>query len=154
MKPYLRITLIYFLFGAGWIFISDRVLEFITSSADSLSHLQTYKGWFFIFITSLLLLLLIRKSHLELETKNREKVEVFDATIRAMHHILNNFLQKMTYFKVIAETSHPEREEALKQYDAVIQETAGQILKLGEISQITPKEIEKAVFKRELKPQK
>ena len=134
------------MFGSAWIFVSDRLLESLTNSASALTMLQTYKGWFFIIITSLLLLLLIRKSHLELESKNKEKVEIFNITMRAVHHILNNFLQKMTYFKEISQASDPEKKEALGHYDEVIKETSAQVIKLGEISKITPAEIEKAVF--------
>jgi hypothetical protein len=147
MKPYNRITLIYLLFGAFWIFVSDRILELFTESAYQLTVLQTYKGWVFILITSAILYMLIRRSYLELEERNKEKREVFNTTVRAMHHILNNFLHKMTYFKDITKEDAAVREEALKHYDQVIKETSAQIIKLGEITRITPVEIENAVYK-------
>ncbi|MFA7227629.1 MAG: hypothetical protein WC061_01225 [Melioribacteraceae bacterium] len=146
MKPYYKITLIYLLFGSFWIFVSDRILDLFTDSAGHLTVLQTYKGWIFIFITAILLFLLIRKSYLELEERNREKREVFNTTMRAMHHILNNFLHKMMYFRIVAEENQDAKEDALKQYDQVIKETSAQITKLGEITHITPVEIEKAVY--------
>ena len=146
MKPYHKITLIYFVFGLFWIFVSDRILDIFAGSPELLSALQTYKGFFFILITSLILFSLIRKSYLDLENREEEKMEIFHATVRAMHHILNNFLHKMTYFKILAEDNHEVKEETLKQYDSVIKETSERILKLSQITEITTDEIEKTVY--------
>lgn len=48
----------YLLFGMIWIYFSDRVAEMISMNSHALGLLQTYKGWFFIFITTLLLFIL------------------------------------------------------------------------------------------------
>lgn len=54
----LRITVLYFLTGVVWIFASDYLLEIFTSSKAILSELQTYKGWFYVTVTSFLLYIL------------------------------------------------------------------------------------------------
>ncbi len=51
----LHITLFYGLFGALWIIFSDTILLCLVSDPKVLSHLQTFKGWFFILITASLL---------------------------------------------------------------------------------------------------
>lgn len=51
----LHITLFYGLFGALWIIFSDTILLCLVSDPKALSHLQTFKGWFFILITASLL---------------------------------------------------------------------------------------------------
>ncbi len=57
----LRIVFIYALFSIAWILFSDRMLESLISDITVLGTLQTYKGLFFIGVTSLLLFALISK---------------------------------------------------------------------------------------------
>jgi diguanylate cyclase (GGDEF)-like protein len=57
----LKVPLIYVLIGGGWIFFSDSLLGWVTRDPDQLQRLQTFKGWFFVFTTALLLYLLIRQ---------------------------------------------------------------------------------------------
>lgn len=61
-KHAIRITLIYFFISVAWIFFSDRLLETVISDGQNLMKMQTYKGWFFVFITSILLFYLIKRS--------------------------------------------------------------------------------------------
>jgi len=58
-KIELRISLIYMIFGALWIILSDRVLFFFTRDSNQLTKLQTYKGWFYVFISALLIYALL-----------------------------------------------------------------------------------------------
>jgi light-regulated signal transduction histidine kinase (bacteriophytochrome) len=50
----LRIALIYAVFGALWIVLSDRALEWITGSPERAQRWQTPKGWFYIAATAAL----------------------------------------------------------------------------------------------------
>lgn len=79
-KPAVKITLIYFAAGFLWILFSDRLLEKIVSSQAMFSHLQTYKGWFFVGMTAALLFLLIRN---EMRKKNRIEDELRRARKKA-----------------------------------------------------------------------
>ncbi len=146
MKPYHKITLIYFIVGTLWIFFSDRLLVSLVNSAQVLTTLQTYKGWFFIVFTSGLLFLLVRKDYKTLMQREKEKSEIFYATMSAVHHILNNFLHKMLFFKTAAEDNNLFEKEVLDNYSKVITETTAQIKKLGEIDKITQEEIEKTAY--------
>ncbi len=56
----LLIALIYLAVGGTWILLSDRFVEMISKDPDTLTHLQTYKGWLFILLTALMLYWLIR----------------------------------------------------------------------------------------------
>lgn len=49
----LKIGLGYLVFGLLWIFFSDKFLESFAFSIDTLSTLQTYKGFFFVIISTL-----------------------------------------------------------------------------------------------------
>lgn len=48
------------MFGLLWILMSDKLLDFFISDVEKLSHIQTYKGFFFIFLTALLLFVLVQ----------------------------------------------------------------------------------------------
>lgn len=55
-----RIVSIYLLSGFLWIFLSDRILIELFDDKHTLSLLQTYKGWFYVGLTGLMLYALIR----------------------------------------------------------------------------------------------
>ena len=93
-----------------------------------------------------MLYFLIRRMYYRIQEREEEKQKVFYSTMRAVHHILNNFLNKMMFFKYSHAETNTLSEEAQKQYDDVIWATSKQIIKLGEITNISPEEIEKTVF--------
>ena len=55
-----RIVLIYALFATLWIFFSDNAVEYFVDNVTVFATLSTYKGFFFVVITSLLLYGLIK----------------------------------------------------------------------------------------------
>ena len=56
-----RIAALYALLGGFWILFSDRVLALFVADPLALTRLQTYKGWFYVAATAVLLYLLIRR---------------------------------------------------------------------------------------------
>jgi len=85
-----RITLLYLIFGLAWILLSDELLDFLFKDLETLSAAQTYKGFFFILITSLMLFILVRE-HLK--------------SIRSARELLENKIQdyKVLYEKFLAQ---------------------------------------------------
>jgi PAS domain S-box-containing protein len=69
-----RITLLYLIFGLAWILLSDELLDFLIKDLETLSDIQTYKGFFFIFITALMLFILVRE-HMKSIRTARELLE-------------------------------------------------------------------------------
>ena len=63
----LQVAVAYALLGATWIFFSDRFLESAGLDAATLTQLQTYKGWFYVFLTAVLAFVLWYFSHAKLE---------------------------------------------------------------------------------------
>lgn len=57
-----RIIVIYIVVGGLWILLSDKILAVLITDVRTLTYLQTFKGWFFIIITAVLLYLLINRS--------------------------------------------------------------------------------------------
>jgi len=71
----LNITLIYFIVAAIWIAFTDQFLNQSISDSEILTKFQTYKGWFYVSVTSIGLYLLIKthSNRLEKEIKKTEK---------------------------------------------------------------------------------
>jgi len=63
-----KIAAIYFVFSFLWILFSDKVLLLITTDPEVLTSIQTYKGWFFISISAVIIFLLIQR---EIKIKNK-----------------------------------------------------------------------------------
>ncbi|MBF4692948.1 sensor domain-containing protein [Fusibacter ferrireducens] len=57
----LKITITYTIFGVLWILLSDKILLFVSSSADQFYRISLYKGWLYIMVTAFLLFSLIYK---------------------------------------------------------------------------------------------
>ena len=71
----LKIVLIYVLIGCIWILLSDRILEWMDGGTGRLTLLQTYKGWFYVIATGVLLYLLIHRSVTEIKSSELKKQE-------------------------------------------------------------------------------
>ncbi len=95
-KIALKIALIYFLIGFLWILFSDQFLLSIGQSENSITILQTYKGWFFVSITAILLFFLIRK---EISKKNQAEELLIKAKVKAEESDLlkSAFLSNMSH---------------------------------------------------------
>jgi signal transduction histidine kinase len=92
----LKITLIYFFIGFLWILFSDQFILSITRSDNSITVLQTYKGWFFVGITAILLFFLIKN---EIRKKNEVEENLMKAKLRAEESDLlkSAFLSNMSH---------------------------------------------------------
>lgn len=95
-KIALKITLIYFLIGFLWILFSDQFILSIGRSGNSITILQTYKGWFFVSITAILLFFLIRKEIIKI---NEAEERLIKAKLKAEESDLlkSAFLSNMSH---------------------------------------------------------
>ena len=57
----LRIPLIYALFGLVWILVSDQVLLILVPDVDALVQWQTYKGWLYVILSTLIIFWLVTR---------------------------------------------------------------------------------------------
>ncbi|VVC84354.1 PAS domain S-box protein [Sideroxydans sp. CL21] len=57
-----RIVLIYAVFAGLWIVLSDEALEWFIGDSSTLQIAQTFKGWFYVAVTSLLLYFLLKRT--------------------------------------------------------------------------------------------
>lgn len=70
---------LYLLVGVLWILFSDQVVATITSDPAILTQLSIYKGWGFIFVTSLMLYLLIYRQSRALQHSERRLLTLTNA---------------------------------------------------------------------------
>jgi len=73
LLPALRVALIYLLLSVTWIAVSDRLAESLFHDPATLTTVQTWKGWLFVTVTSVLLGWLIQK---EMERYARIRTEL------------------------------------------------------------------------------
>ena len=95
-KIALKIAVIYFLIGFLWILFSDQFLLSIGQSENSITILQTYKGWFFVSITATLLFFLVRE---EIAKKNQVEESLTKAKLKAEESdiLKSAFLSNMSH---------------------------------------------------------
>jgi signal transduction histidine kinase len=64
-----RITIIYIFIGALWILFSDQLVVSLTSDPHQIQMFSTYKGWFYVLVTGILLFILVIR-----EIKRRKQI--------------------------------------------------------------------------------
>ncbi|MCS5422827.1 MULTISPECIES: GGDEF domain-containing protein [Psychrilyobacter] len=72
LKESLKIVVYYMFISFLWILFSDKILYMMVKDIEYYKLLQTYKGSFFILLTSVLLFKLIHSSYLKVETLDRQ----------------------------------------------------------------------------------
>ena len=70
-----KITFAYLIIGGTWIIFSDKLLESIITDSHILTDIQTYKGWFYVAFTAILLIFFLKKhlNKLRVAQKNAEE---------------------------------------------------------------------------------
>ena len=76
----LSISLTYAIIGALWILLSDRIVAFLFIDLYQLSIVQSYKGWFFVLITALVLFILLKNRKNILQTAEQNFSDLFEST--------------------------------------------------------------------------
>jgi diguanylate cyclase (GGDEF)-like protein/PAS domain S-box-containing protein len=56
----LKIAILYGVIGASWILLSDNLSSKLADSQANINSIQTYKGWFYVFATMIMVYILIR----------------------------------------------------------------------------------------------
>lgn len=71
-----KIAIIYFLFGVAWILLSDEILFYFIKDVEQLTKIQSFKGWTFIVVTSILLYSLVKRYE---DEKNRNEKKLYES---------------------------------------------------------------------------
>ncbi|MCT4592978.1 MAG: HD-GYP domain-containing protein [Anaeromicrobium sp.] len=124
-KAPMRIAATYVLFGCFWILFSDGILNIFIDNVDIYTNIQTFKGWFFVFLTGVLIYNLIWKYFSKIKELNMNLVNSkseFDKNLILMEEkniemkratsVTNDFFMLMT--KVL-KNSHVDDEMFLRE---------------------------------------
>ncbi|MBK7106287.1 MAG: PAS domain S-box protein [Ignavibacteriae bacterium] len=71
-RPHYKISLIYLFISILWIIYSDKITFEIFTTPESFKYIQSVKGLFFIFTTSIIIFLLIRNDYRTIKEKNNQ----------------------------------------------------------------------------------
>jgi hypothetical protein len=153
MKPYLRVTLAYAVFGIFWIFTSDQLVGMFAHNLDGVTFLQTLKGLLFVALSSLLVLMITRRAFEEHRRTEQEKLAVFNKTLEGSYHILLNYLNQMQLVTLEAEQCPAFDRNVLKLAAAASDEATAELMKLRQVQTITTESIDAVVYEKLRKPQ-
>lgn len=67
-----KATLLYLLIGAAWILFSDYFVNLLANDVETISLIQTVKGWFFVLATGILLFYYIQRNNNKTRKINRQ----------------------------------------------------------------------------------
>ncbi len=98
-----KIVSLYLVIGGLWILFSDKILFNLVHDRVELSNIQTYKGWFYVFVTAILIYVLLNR-HLknlrlvkaEILHKN-EELERTKETAEKSDQLKTIFLQNISH---------------------------------------------------------
>ncbi len=130
MKPYLRITLWYLLFGALWISLTDRLLGPVPTTVQALTGWQTIKGWLYVLASGCVVYFLARSAQQIQEIAEQKRLKAFRRTVSQSHHILLNYLNQMELFFLEAERSSDFDKNLVLLARRVTDETAAEVRNL------------------------
>lgn len=99
--PALRIALIYLAVAGLWIVLSDLAMDMLLHDHASYVAMQTWKGWFFVGVTGLLLFLLVRSAmrRLKREMLDQQQLSAELATSRSIQARLLETLDDLVWMR-------------------------------------------------------
>ncbi len=146
MLNYRKIPITYFIVGAIWILVSDKIVELIAPSLQDVTLFQTLKGWTFIAITTLLVWTMARRQQERMKAAEQERHALYNQTIKGVHHILLNYLNKMQLLTLEAETHESFNQETIKIANEATDEAAKALKALQELPEPTTSNVEANAF--------
>lgn len=127
-----RLSVIYLIIGGFWILFSDQLAAKLSHDEATLTIIQHYKGWFYVFVTGVALFLFVKRHlkrlrHAEYLAKENERLKT--AFIENMSHELRTPMNAIVGFTEIARTEGVKEEE-MRQYLDIILNSSKQLLSI------------------------
>ena len=88
----IRAAFFYALFAGIWIIVSDNLVVRLGTS----ENLQTYKGWFFVLITAVLLFMILNRLFKQIQLRENELIKTKELAERA-NYLKTEFLAQMSH---------------------------------------------------------
>jgi signal transduction histidine kinase len=96
LPPEIRTTGLYLLFGFLWILFSDKAVLIFTRDPVAMNTLSTFKGWFYVCVTAVLLYLLLRRDTVR-NTKYTNELKKAKETAEAADNFKTKFLANISH---------------------------------------------------------
>lgn len=127
-----KITAIYLIIGGIWIIFSDKLLNFFIVDSHVLTRVQTYKGWFYVIITAILLYSYL-KTHLvkirHAEQKARESDRLKTAFLQNISHEIRTPMNGIIGFAGLLD-DHELSGDQKKEYLDIIIKSSERLLEI------------------------
>jgi signal transduction histidine kinase/ActR/RegA family two-component response regulator len=127
-----RITLAYLIIGGIWIVFSDKLLNFFIKDPDFLTRFQTYKGWFYVIITSILFYSFLNRHLVKIrnaEQKAKESDRLKTAFIQNISHEIRTPMNGIIGFVELLRENNISATEKT-QFLEIITESSNQLLNI------------------------
>ncbi len=127
-----RFTAIYLFLGFLWILFSDSILGSLITDHDTLTRIQTYKGWFYVFVTALLFFFYLRKHLVKLRNAEKKAVEsdkLKTVFIQNISHEIRTPMNGIIGFATLLDDESLE-DDLKKQYLEIITNSSNRLLEV------------------------
>ena len=125
-----KILILYLLVGGLWILFSDRLVQSLISDLDSLTKVQTYKGWLYVLMTGILFYFLLKKHLIEIrnaEKKARESDNLKTAFLQNISHEIRTPMNGIVGFTDLLKENNLTKEQK-EMYLDIITKSSDQLL--------------------------
>jgi len=129
--------------GCYWLF--DSIIHKLAFGEDEFEFLPSDVNELWM-RTLIVVLIIIFGFYIDISTKKlikkeQEKLEVYQSTVLAVQHVLNNYLHKMQIFKSKMNKCDNISEQDVEAFNALIKEATENIKKLSNVTEIDAESI-------------
>lgn len=127
-----KITAAYAIIGGIWILFSDNLLFYFIGDLDLLNRAQTYKGWFYVIITAILLYLFLKKHLVKIrdaEKKAKESERLKTVFLQNISHEIRTPMNGIIGFAELLNNEGLTGKQK-KQYLEIIINSTNQLLQI------------------------
>lgn len=121
LRVAVKVSLIYGIFSALWILLSDQVLYMLVRSPDVMTRIQMLKGWAFILVSTFIIFILLKreiKRNFELLLEFQGTFEQAAVGIAHVDLHTKRFIRVNQYFTIL--TGYPEKELLEKNFSDIL----------------------------------
>ncbi|WP_160691425.1 HD domain-containing phosphohydrolase [Clostridium sp. C2-6-12] len=116
-----KICLIYLIIGFVWILFSDRIANSIAKNNEMLLKINTYKGWLYVIITSIILYLLTKSFINKVEAAEKKLQESYEE-LTAANEELQAYVQQLTASEQELRNHYDKVIESEEKYKSLVNE--------------------------------
>lgn len=101
----LVVTIVYGVFGASWLLISDKLLDFLAENSTMYKQLQTCKSWIYVLITTILMYAITQKRMKDVENNAKKTIEAY-TQLKIAHEELINYeenFRRIAFYDTLTE---------------------------------------------------